>query len=326
MAVLSIPTFLIMVSWNSLPGSGLYPVKRGLEKVALALVTPSMQATAKLRARLIDRRFAEANSLFIQSSQTLGFIEFDDEVLSAKEDILKKAQDENSDERVVEQEINDLLAKLEKYNLELEAQKQSYIAYNPQVAPSPQPTTTTIVIPGKSGLAPSKTITYTAPAPIPAQQPQQPQQPQQSQTRTVSQTVIINQVNQSQGNLNSTIDALRQEQERLQQQILAQQLRLQSEQEERIRNQQRQTSHTSTPTPTPAQQPAQEPSQQPSQQPQMNMGSSGDEPASAPDQQPVMDAAPPPADEPQPAAAAAEQPSQPQEPSVESKSQSQEED
>jgi hypothetical protein len=316
-----------MFTWNTLPGSGLYPVKRGLEKIALALVTPSMEVTAQLRARLIDRRFEEANTLLVQSSQTQGFTEFDSEVESAKTDILKKAQDENSDERIVEQEINDLLAKLEKYNLELEAQKQTYIAYNPQQLITPQPTTSTIVIPGKNANQPAKSITYNAPVPV-----------QQPQTNTISPVVVIQQVNQSQGNLNTTIDQLRQEQERLQQQILAQQLKLQQEQEDRIKNQQTQPSHTSTPTPTPTPtpasqteqpQPSQQPSQEPSHEPEVGRTGFGhgnpqpEESIQPQPSQPPAQAAPPAPYE-APAAAPPVQPDdQPQEPAVNTNSEGQ---
>ena len=56
---LALPTTAILASWNSLPGSTLYPVKRGLEKTALFLL-PNSLLEMDFRLKLLDRRFNEA--------------------------------------------------------------------------------------------------------------------------------------------------------------------------------------------------------------------------------------------------------------------------
>lgn len=64
--ILSFPATAIMASWNSIPGSILYPAKRGLEKVALALV-PNSFFESELRLKLLDRRTTEVVNSIIKS-------------------------------------------------------------------------------------------------------------------------------------------------------------------------------------------------------------------------------------------------------------------
>ena len=54
-----------MASWNSLPGDTLYPIKRGLEKIAIAL-TPQSLLEVKLHFTFLDRRTEEASIALIQ--------------------------------------------------------------------------------------------------------------------------------------------------------------------------------------------------------------------------------------------------------------------
>jgi len=63
---LALPATAILASWNALPYSFLYPVKRGLEKTALALV-PQSFLESELRIKLIDRRTQEATAVLIET-------------------------------------------------------------------------------------------------------------------------------------------------------------------------------------------------------------------------------------------------------------------
>lgn len=63
--LLALPASAILASWNSLPGDILYPVKRGLEKTALA-ITPNSLLEAKLHFAFLDRRAKEAGIALIQ--------------------------------------------------------------------------------------------------------------------------------------------------------------------------------------------------------------------------------------------------------------------
>lgn len=66
------PAGLILASWNSLPGDSLYPAKRTLEKVALALLSPSYQTQTSLQTKLITRRLDEATTIIDKKSSSAG--------------------------------------------------------------------------------------------------------------------------------------------------------------------------------------------------------------------------------------------------------------
>lgn len=66
------PAGLILASWNSLPGDSLYPAKRTLEKVALALLSPSYQTQTSLQTKLITRRLDEATTTIDKKSSSAG--------------------------------------------------------------------------------------------------------------------------------------------------------------------------------------------------------------------------------------------------------------
>lgn len=68
---LIIPTSAILASWNSLPGSSLYPVKRSLEKFSLSLI-PNSLWEMNFRFKLIDRRFDEAITSWFDNNSDQG--------------------------------------------------------------------------------------------------------------------------------------------------------------------------------------------------------------------------------------------------------------
>jgi hypothetical protein len=70
--ILAFPAAAILASWNSIPGSILYPVKTGLEKAALALL-PNSVLEMGLRFKLIDRRLEEAQVALIQQGSGRAF-------------------------------------------------------------------------------------------------------------------------------------------------------------------------------------------------------------------------------------------------------------
>lgn len=63
------PTVLIMASWNAVPGGQMYPVKRGLENVLLAIVGPSRAAKGNIQIQYTKRRLSEVQTL-IASDQS----------------------------------------------------------------------------------------------------------------------------------------------------------------------------------------------------------------------------------------------------------------
>ena len=63
--LLAIPATAILATWNTLPNDTLYPLKRALEKSALAL-TPKSLLETKLHFAFLDRRSEEATVALIQ--------------------------------------------------------------------------------------------------------------------------------------------------------------------------------------------------------------------------------------------------------------------
>lgn len=132
---LALPTTAILASWNSLPGSILYPVKRGLEKTALFLL-PNSLLEMDFRLKLLDRRFNEAiPTLFDNhSDQNLEAIVEEARMMElAFEDLAPKTQ--------VKAQIK-VVSKLKQTSQKLEqAQQQHLIPVNhpnqPPAAPPP---------------------------------------------------------------------------------------------------------------------------------------------------------------------------------------------
>lgn len=66
-ALLSAPAFAIMLTWNTLPGQLLYPIKRNLEGYAEIIVSPSYAASVNLQFRLLNRRTWETEQTLAQA-------------------------------------------------------------------------------------------------------------------------------------------------------------------------------------------------------------------------------------------------------------------
>lgn len=130
---LALPTTAILASWNSLPGSTLYPVKRGLEKTALFLL-PNSLLEMDFRLKLLDRRFNEAiPTLFDNhSDQSLKAIVEEARMMElAFEDLAPKTQ--------VRAQIK-VVSKLKQTSQKLEqAQQQHLIPVHPPNQPPAAP-------------------------------------------------------------------------------------------------------------------------------------------------------------------------------------------
>lgn len=153
MVILALPTTAILASWNSIPGSGLYPIKRGLEKIALKLL-PASVLEIEFRNKLIDRRFSEANSVLIQQSSTRGLPEIVAEAKSAQIALSKLSPQAKT------QATPQLIQQLNSTNQKLETVKTTFLNTSlpspalpspalPSPAPqaSPQPSVQPTIIP-----------------------------------------------------------------------------------------------------------------------------------------------------------------------------------
>jgi hypothetical protein len=138
-AILALPTSAILASWNSLPGSTLYPVKRNLEKLALALL-PDSFFEMQLRFKLLDRRLNEANVALIQ--QAAGDEALNQIVAEAKSAQLALA---NLTPEARQQAIPELINKLDQTNQTLEQVKitiaQAQTSSPTESTPTSSPTT-----------------------------------------------------------------------------------------------------------------------------------------------------------------------------------------
>ncbi len=130
----SIPTILILASWNALPGESLYSVKSSLEDVALALTKNTPIATA-FSVNFTDRRFTEAVRLLDKKGSTVGY-----ELLVAEaqqtQNMIIKQQDVKKGAQ--------LIRKIEEYQTEIEtkqAEIQGQVPVPSRVDQHPSPTT-----------------------------------------------------------------------------------------------------------------------------------------------------------------------------------------
>lgn len=131
--ILAVPTSLILVTWNALPGQRLYAVKRGLEEVP-RIAFGKTKVAADYEVAISDRRFSEAVTL-VKTDNTLGLTELNTSIKATETKVLE-TQNTQAKEKFI--------SNLENYNTKLETQKQTLIAAAPPPV-VPPPTTVTNV-------------------------------------------------------------------------------------------------------------------------------------------------------------------------------------
>jgi len=67
LVLLAVPTTLILVSWNAVPGDSTYKIKIGLEQLLLNIV-PTADAKTSLNIKYTERRFTEVEKVLSTSS------------------------------------------------------------------------------------------------------------------------------------------------------------------------------------------------------------------------------------------------------------------
>ncbi len=147
----AVPSFLIIISWNAIPGDHLYGIKTGLEKVALG-VTIKTPLASILSVKYTERRFSEANTLLTKKGSTLGYNLLVAETKNSKTIIVDKKD---------KSQAKELVAKIEEYQKKIAEKKLAIetgtitipVAYAPPQATS-QP-----YIPPQPGQTPAPTTT-----------------------------------------------------------------------------------------------------------------------------------------------------------------------
>jgi hypothetical protein len=147
----AIPTILILISWNAIPGDRLYPIKTEMEDITLAL-TANTQLASAFSLEFTDRRFNEATLLLAKKGSTIGYELLVAEAQQTQVIVLDK-QDVKNGSQLIEK-IEEYQAEIEKKQIEIQSQAEI-----PAV-----PTTTTAATPTPSSLVIKKPITTTTPS------------------------------------------------------------------------------------------------------------------------------------------------------------------
>jgi len=150
-----IPTTLILISWNAIPGDRFYPIKTEMEDITLALTANTRFASA-FSLEFTDRRFNEATLLLAKEGSTIGYELLVAEAQQTQAIVLDKQDVKNGSQ---------LIEKIEEYQAEIE--KKQIEIQNQATIPTIPTTTTTIPAtptPTPSPLVIQKPITTTAPS------------------------------------------------------------------------------------------------------------------------------------------------------------------
>lgn len=145
----AIPTFLIIISWNAIPGDRLYGVKTGLEDIALNLTIKTPLGTF-LSVRYTERRFGEANTLLSKKGSTLGYSLLVTEARESKTIIAGKKD---------KSQARDLVSKIEKYQTQISDKRIAIETGTISIPSSTAPTPTTAGIPTQPTNVPVATPT-----------------------------------------------------------------------------------------------------------------------------------------------------------------------
>lgn len=83
-AVLALPTVMIMATWSSVPGDLGYGVKRAFEGALLVMARPSYDAEATLNAQYTKRRMEEAKALLANNQSSAGLTHLSAQITATK--------------------------------------------------------------------------------------------------------------------------------------------------------------------------------------------------------------------------------------------------
>ena len=152
-----IPSTLVMISWNAIPGDSLYSLKTGLEDVLLTSISGTALASS-VSVKYTERRHDEAMLLLDRKGSTTGYSLLVAEAKGSQEIITKKQDIEQKEE---------LVAKIESYKQEI-VQKQIDIQSGQDIVPVAENdpvVTTTTTKPTTLTKTPTPIPTYNVPTP-----------------------------------------------------------------------------------------------------------------------------------------------------------------
>ena len=135
--VSAIPSFLILISWNALPGGGLYGIKTGLEDIALAITIRTPLASA-FSLNFTERRFDEANILLAKKGSTVGYTLLVAEARETQTIIVDQKDSQRAQE---------LITKIEEYQARIEEKKLAIATQPTAILPPREEVITTVSTP-----------------------------------------------------------------------------------------------------------------------------------------------------------------------------------
>ena len=164
---LAVPSFLVLASWNSLPGDALYGVKRGLEEVLLTLVSPSKDLSATVSVKYSERRFSEANSLLTEKHSIVGLAYFEQQVQETQNQILA-APNVQTQNQLTTQMVNNLVS----YQAQLETTKTQITSSNANNIIVTQAPTVNNLISNMTTTTITPTVVVVTSTPVPKREPE----------------------------------------------------------------------------------------------------------------------------------------------------------
>lgn len=219
------PSGMALASWNAVPGDATYSWKLSLEKVLIAILSPSDKLQSATQVKITERRFNEFEQIVESEYAIEGLKNLNEQIVVTTSNVQKIDQSESRSE-VTEAYVDSL----KKMSASLDEQKSK--AKTGQITfATNQKTTTTSSKPSSSSLNPkSSTPTVKPSAALPATQPtaqpttsqpsggqatQAPQNPQEPQDSSapVNPDEVIEQIEETQNNIEQVIKELEKIQE-----------------------------------------------------------------------------------------------------------------
>lgn len=149
----AVPSFLIIISWNALPGDRLYGVKTGLENIALGITIKTPLASV-LSVKYTERRFDEANNLLSSKGSALGYALLIQEAKKSQNIIVEKKD---------KAQARELINQIQKYKKRIQEKKigieEGYVEVPVSKEPGDKPPEPT--------RSPSPTPILYSPTPVP---------------------------------------------------------------------------------------------------------------------------------------------------------------
>lgn len=143
-----IPTFLILISWNAIPGDNLYTLKTGLEDAALILLSGT-PLVPKVSIQFTNRRLGEASKLLDTKGSTVGYDLLVAEARQTQNYLVSK--NDKVDSAVFIQNINDYKKQIAQQRARALAQAKASgktipVATPKPVNPTPAPSGQSIIV------------------------------------------------------------------------------------------------------------------------------------------------------------------------------------